>query len=387
MKNKIKEKILLAINPKLREKLLLLSVITRPVSTVKKLKKFNRIAKNKKDEYKWGQLNNDWDIWIESLKSITIRTGVGYEIALGFLEDRIEIINNNNEYIDKEQPIVICVVKNDIIKIKEFYKHYRKMGIKNFVILDNNSDDGTFEWLSTQKDTNLFRTDVKYTTNRRQAWINKLISYYGFDRWYIIVDSDELLVYEEMESKTLEDLISFAEKNKYKRIRTITLDMYSEKSFNDDDNNENYLEKYIYFDSDNYNQVFHHAFKCINGGMRVRMFKGTNEKFGPYLTKYPLIYFERGDIQYNSHYSYPFYKNFDGPCWGALLHYKFLKSDMNKYIAIANSGSFYGGSYEYKQYIKMYKENPDMKYIYENSNKYINSTSLEKIKEIERIGW
>ena len=117
------------------------------------------------------------------------------------------------------------------------------------------------------------------------------------------------------------------------------------------------------------------------------MFKGTNEKFGPYLTKYPLIYFERGDIQYNSHYSYPFYKNFDGPCWGALLHYKFLKSDMNKYIAIANSGSFYGGSYEYKQYIKMYKENPDMKYIYENSNKYINSTSLEKIKEIERIGW
>ena len=387
MKNKIKEKILLAINHKLREKLLLLSIITRPVSTVKKLKKLNRIAKNKKDEYKWGQLNNDWDIWIESLKSITIRTGVGYEIALGFLEDRIEIINNNNEYIDKEQPIVICVVKNDIIKIKEFYKHYRKMGIKNFVILDNNSDDGTFEWLSTQKDTNLFRTDVKYTTNRRQAWINKLISYYGFDRWYIIVDSDELLVYEEMESKTLEDLISFAEKNKYKRIRTITLDMYSEKSFNDDDNNENYLEKYIYFDSDNYNQVFHHAFKCINGGMRVRMFKGTNEKFGPYLTKYPLIYFERGDIQYNSHYSYPFYKNFDVPCWGALLHYKFLKSDMNKYIEIANSSAFYGGSYEYKQYIKIYKENPDMKYIYENSNKYINSASLEKIKEIERIGW
>ena len=386
MKNKIKEKILLAINPKLREKLLLLSVITRPVSTVKKLKNLNCIVKNKKDEYKWGRLNNDWDIWIEALKSITIRTSVGYEIALGFLEDKIEIINNN-EHIDDGSPIVICVVKNDITRIKEFYKHYRKMGINNFVMLDNNSDDGTFEWLSMQKDTSLFRTEVKYTTNKRQAWINKLISYYGFDRWYIIVDSDELLVYEKMESKTLEDLISFAEKNKYKRIRTITLDMYSEKSFNDDDNNENYLEKYIYFDSDNYNEVFHHAFKCIDGGMRVRMFKGTNEKFGPYLTKYPLIYFERGDIQYNSHYSYPFYKNFDGPGWGALLHYKFLKSDMNKYIAIANSGSFYGGSYEYKQYIKMYKENPDMKYIYENSNKYINSTSLEKIKEIERIGW
>ena len=45
MKNKIKEKILLAINPKLREKLLLLSVITRPVSTVKKLKNLNYFFK------------------------------------------------------------------------------------------------------------------------------------------------------------------------------------------------------------------------------------------------------------------------------------------------------------------------------------------------------
>ena len=103
-----------------------------------------------------GRLNNDWDIWIEALKSITIRTSVGYEIALGFLEDKIEIINNN-EHIDDGSPIVICVVKNDITRIKEFYKHYRKMGINNFVMLDNNSDDGTFEWLSMQKDTSLFR--------------------------------------------------------------------------------------------------------------------------------------------------------------------------------------------------------------------------------------
>jgi len=56
--------------------------------------------------------------------------------------------------------------------------------------------------------------------------MNRVVSYYGFHRWYILTDSDELMVYKGMESHPLEDLVNYAERHGIKRIKGLTLDTY-----------------------------------------------------------------------------------------------------------------------------------------------------------------
>ena len=382
-----KEEIMSKIPVKLRDKLLEIKGIFSIVRSKQKIQELNRAIEST-DVSNWNNLNSDIDVWKRSLKKIALSTSVGFDIAINFFNNDIQIIKINKfKEININSPIIICVVKNDLKRMKVFYDHYRKIGIEKFAILDNGSVDGTFEWLMSQEDTDVYRTESLYTTNKRQSWINKLISFYGFNKWYMVVDSDELFVYQDMEKKTIQELTNLAIKKGYKRIRSITLDMYSENPMFSDNEDSNYLSQYVYFDNDNYNYREHYAFRCIDGGMRVRMFRGENKDFAPYLTKYPLLYFEKGDLQYNSHYSFPIYKNFEDVCWAGLMHYKFLSSDMKKYKEIAKSGAFYGGSYEYKQYIKLYNENKKKSFMHKNSKIYKNSQSLKYIKEIERIKW
>lgn len=383
------EKVIMIFPPRVRELLLYFLSITNPIRSIKKIRKINKISKGA-IAHNWGNLNADLDKWVKAFCKLSLYSKSGYDIATSFFQDDIDIIKLEDHCRNqpKNEAIVICVVKNDVRKIKEFYQHYRNLGVKKFAMLDNDSTDGTFDWLIKQEDTDLFKTTIPYSTNRRQAWINKIVSYYGFNKWYLIVDSDELLMYEDMENRSLSELIDFAALNKISRVRTLTVDMYSNQLFKEENNNdEEYVSKYIYFDSNNYRECKRYSFHHVEGGMRVRMFKGENSRFAPYLTKYPLMFFESGDIQYNSHFSFPFYKNFKSPCWGALFHYKFLSSDMQKYKEIAESGSFYGGSYEYKQYIRIYQENPNMSFIHSNSEKYTDSSSLRAIDNIDKIGW
>ncbi len=387
MKKKVKEKMLLLFPAKIRDNILLSRSFWSPIKSMKIITNIRSMSCNSKTEG-WGKLNADIDIWRKSFVRLSLSTKSGYEIATYFFKDNIKIIKlAQNRELFKSDVILISVVKNDIKKIKSFYTHYKNLGVKRFAILDNNSDDGTFEWLSSKEDIDLFQTDIHYTTFRRQAWINKIISYYGFENWYLIVDSDEHFVYEDMETKSLNDLVMHAKVNKIFRIRAIMIDMYSNRALNESTNDEDFLNEYIYFDSDNYVVRDHYGFSNVGGGMRVRMFKGDNPNFSPYLTKYPLIFFKPGDIQYNSHYSFPFYKNFNSPCWAGLLHYKFLSTDLKKYQDIVRTGSFSKGSHEYKQYMKTYRESPHKKFIHQDSKVYKNSNSLKVIDIMDEIEW
>ncbi|MBM7685773.1 glycosyltransferase family 2 protein [Defluviitalea raffinosedens] len=385
MNYKLVERIMLLLNPKIRDKILLLRLLKKPVKCYGELMNIDKMA-NDIIGNNWGELDKDINVWRKAFKLLSISTSVGYEIANYFFKDDLKIVNSSRiNNFNRNDVIAICVVKNDLIRMKTFYEHYRKLGVKRFAILDNNSDDGTYEWLKEQKDTDLFKTDIPYSTLRRQAWINKIIAYYGFNRWYLIVDSDELFVYENCENNKINDLINIVQINRITRVRTLTVDMYSDgsKGINESD----YLKHYVYFDSDNYELIQRYNFNLVVGGMRARVFQDNNKRFFPYLTKYPLIYFEKGDIQYSSHYSFPFYKNFQSPCWGALLHYKFLPSDLKRYSEISKSGKFHNNSYEYKQYIKKYREDSKLSFIYKDSKEYKNSYSLRYISIIENIKW
>ena len=80
----------------------------------------------------------------------------------------------------------------------------------------------------------------------------------------------------------------------------------------------------------------------------------------------------------SAHYCFPY--QMDHKIQSAILHYKFLSSDLKRHETIARDGNFQGGSREYKRYLKTYQENQHMTFMYDGSVQYENSVSLGKIK-------
>src|SRR6476661_6368945 len=58
-----------------------------------------------------------------------------------------------------DELLVISVVRNGELYVKSFLDHYRSMGVKHFVFLDNGSTDHTGEMLCEHDDVTLLQTN------------------------------------------------------------------------------------------------------------------------------------------------------------------------------------------------------------------------------------
>lgn len=304
--------------------------------------------------------------------------------AQSLFQDKIET-RKETTFTNPQSPILICAVKNDLKRIQKSLEHHRKIGVENFIFIDNNSDDGTYEWLMEQ-DVNVLWTDAKYCSAARCAWLMQVFEKWGYDRWYLILDSDELFVYPDCETRKVNDLISYMEKNHKTRMLTFMLDMYAKYNLSEIDELSDWsLEDYRYFDSDTYMLSKNLHYYKVTGGPRDRVL-GAENKDGITMiqNKYPLVYLKRGEI-YRYHYVYPFYHNFDTECIGALLHYKFLPGDLKKYQKIASDGNYANGSQFYKDSMKQIQENPELNFWYDGTVEYRTSKDLEKVNVIKKI--
>lgn len=363
----------------------MLLYVNRPIKRIQNKRLINeRFSKSKDGELIYLFEKNEEEIWKNSFLELFETNHNTSEILNSFTQDNIRLLNKPLR--DGIGPILVSVVKNENNRIQSFMDHYRKIGIKHFAILDNNSIDGTREWLCQQKDCDVFYTEEQYSTHKREAWINRLLSHYGFNKWYLVVDSDEHFVFPECESKNINDLISFLKKNKYKRVRSLMLDMYPKENIMSQNTHfeniihDDFTSIYSYFDRNTYKVFKEDVGIMIKGGPRKRVFN-----LDVYLTKHPLFFLEEGDIQGHSHYQYPYIKNKDLPCFSVLMHYKFLNTDLNKYEQRVKEGNFYNGSEEYKTYLNLFKNESELSFYYDGSRKYNNSKSLSDIGIISDI--
>lgn len=369
------------LSPKLQKIVIKFKGAKRPFYLYNSLRQFN---------YSINRLSNiqtyhyDWDVWKKTFKKFILSQPDSIDIVKSFFTSVIKPIKMRTQN-NKEDLILICVVKNDLERLKMFYEHYRKIGVNHFVIVDNNSDDGTREWLLQQTDSDIYLATDKFQSKRKYGWINKILSIYGFNRWYLYADSDELLVFNDIENHRIQDLIKYANDKNEKRVTTVMLDMYSDKSLFRQKSQKNIIDEYIYFDTNTYSISRNYKGLAIKGGPRKRVLKDDENWSGPLLIKHPLFYFEEGDVFESAHYIFPFEKE-SFPV-GALLHYKFIETDLERYKKIARDENFSNGSMEYKQYIKSYENNNHLTFMYEGSEKYIDSSSLKNIPFIEKIRW
>ena len=110
---------------------------------------------------------------------------------------------------DKDKLSLFSVVKNEMFLLPAFLDHHRSIGIQQFLILVDHSDDGTLEYLLEQPDVVVVECSVKFGDNinvspfsrlglkkmdRAAAWLKEVITQEFFANSYALyLDADEFL--------------------------------------------------------------------------------------------------------------------------------------------------------------------------------------------------
>lgn len=265
-----------------------------------------------------------------------------------------KLYNNNIELINdvefnKDIPTIICVVKNEADKLEAFFEHYRRIGFFNYIFIDNESTDRSADIIK-KNGGKIFLCHEKFSTNKKMTWINNVFSTLPENAWVILLDADELLVYDSYETRTVNDIIDDFEKNKISISGAVMIDMFSNHPCNKSD----YLKNYIYFEN-SFHLEKSFYFNSIYGGIREREFK-MNENRIFLIKKHPIVKKTDDVMLIHPHYVFPYEKNFKSEVYFGLLHYKLFDNEIEKYKKIAEQGGYGNGSIEYRTYLKKFTE-------------------------------
>lgn len=229
---------------------------------------------------------------------------------------------------------LIVTTRNDMRLIASFFQHYRSMGVTRFICVDDASADGTADFILAQPDAELFISNVRYKdAERGKIWREKLFALFGYDRWYLNVDSDEYFLYEAAGSERIGDFTRRLDAAGVYRVPAPMLDLYPvgdiSRAVFSGANGAMPWEVATHFDGGGYTAKAFRTGISIYGGVRSRIFGAHGE-----LIKYPLIRWDRYcSLGRTIHRPKPALYNF-APALGVLLHFKVF-SDLRETAAKA----------------------------------------------------
>lgn len=277
-------------------------------------------------------------------------------------------------------PTLVVVVKNELERLQLLFDHYRKLGVRQFIVIDNDSSDGTREFAADQAGTRVYLVKENFQTRNKEAWVEKVLAITGYNRWYIVVDSDELIDYVGSEKHSIVEVIDAESRNGKTCLQGYLIDMYSRSQIFLEDCDYKDIPKVLsLFDKDSY---FVDAKKRIYGGPRYRIFGTKNQ-----LSKQSIFYFKPYMAYLSCHKLYvPNSEVCEGRSF-VIKHYKFLKKDFESYSGRAKKKNYYNNSIEYKILMEYIDIHGLPSFVYENSIAYENSASLKQLPFLNKIEW
>jgi len=267
---------------------------------------------------------------------------------------------------------ILCFmcVRNESLRLPYALSYYRRLGITEFFIVENNSTDDTLHCLLAQPDVHVWHASGSFRNSRCGTdWIELLLRAYGVNHWCLIVDADELLCYPGSETRRLQALCADLDRAGNKAFFTILLDMYSDKPIKDThyQPGEDFVNVCPFFDRQVYHYKTddffgHNEHPSYFGGLRQRVFGGSepgkDEKHFYCVNKIPLIKYDRSFVlSANLHWT-----NCRelGEETGCLLHFKYFSLFVNSAGKEAARGEHWNGAIQYAQYERILKKNPEL---------------------------
>ncbi|MFO7854445.1 MAG: glycosyltransferase family 2 protein [Paracoccaceae bacterium] len=277
---------------------------------------------------------------------------------------QLRLVQDRRAAIGAKDVILVATLRNEAFRMEAFAEHYRRLGVRHFLFVDNDSDDGFMDWADRQPDVSVWHTAASYKAAAfGMRWCNDLLRRHGIGRWCVCVDPDEFLVYPRHETRDLAALGAFLEEDRRLALHCLMLDAYSDRPLA-----ETVLEVGAdpfavcpFFDRDGYVQrAGWGSGLFIQGGPRLRTHFPDRPEAAPALNKIPFLRWERR-YHYRSsmHDAWPFRLNraqtADGPAatghvTGCLFHFKFVASLKDKAAEEMERGEHYEGGREYARY-------------------------------------
>jgi len=309
----------------------------------------------------------------------------------------LRAINDRTGLIKGDHILVFTTLRNERIRLPYFLRYYRDLGVNHFLMVDNDSDDGSREYLAEQPDVSLWTTSNSYKRARFGVdWLNWLQMRYAHGHWSLVVDPDEFFVYPFCDTRPLRALTDWLDASSIKSFSAMLLDMYPKGPFDAKPYREGQdpFEIAQFFDSGNYAISRNHRFGnlWIQGGPRARMFFAEVPERAPALNKIPLVKWHR-DYAYvsSTHMLLPRGLNLVYDEWGGekasgcLLHAKFLDTFPLKASEEMARKQHYANSHEYRAYQEGIATEPDLWCKW--SEKYINWRQLEILGLMSKGNW
>jgi hypothetical protein len=211
-------------------------------------------------------------------------------------------ISRRSVVIAPGAPVLLSVVKNEALRLPHFLSYYRGIGFDHFIVIDNDSTDGTIEFLLAQPDVFLFHTSDHFGAmpGAGLAWKHALLDMFCDGRWSLVVDADEILIWPDAEARDIRSLARKLESFGGEGLFTLMLDMYSDKPFGEIGYRpgEPFIDYAPYFDPGPF--VFDKRSYCpfyeIWGGVRHRLYAAAGPDAGhpPTVSKVPLLRWRAG---------------------------------------------------------------------------------------------
>lgn len=293
--------------------------------------------------------------------------------------------------------LLFATLRDEHVRLPYFLSYYRDLGIAHFLIVDNDSSDGSAEYLAAQPDVSLWSTGASYKRARFGVdWLNWLQGRYGHGHWTLVVDPDEFFVYPFCDTRPIRALTDWLDSCHVRSFGAMLLDMYPKGPIDAVPYRagQDPMEIAAWFDPGNYmiDRNPRYGNLWIQGGPRARVFFADAPRKAPALNKTPLVkWHRRYAYDSSTHMLLPRGLNLTHDAWGGektsgiLLHAKFLDTFTAKAAEELHRGQHYAGSVEYKAYAGMAGPEPDLWCKW--SERYINWRQLEILGLMSKGNW
>lgn len=291
--------------------------------------------------------------------------------------------------ITKDSILCFATIRNEAVLLPDFLDHYRGLGVDHFLIVDNDSDDGSAALLQDQPDVSLWRARGSYRKARfGMDWMTALLSRHGHGHWCVTVDADEFLIYPDWQAHNLRQLTAHLDAAGIAGMGALMLDLYPQGPLTSPDAPEDapITQRLPWFDAGPYRcQIIQpKRNRWVQGGVRDRLFFQDDPARSPTLNKLPLIRWHWRDVYANStHSALPPRLNdlYDGPgdprLSGVLLHAKFLPGIVERSTEELSRGQHFNDPEIYRAYHEQLTLAPIL--WYQQSHRYEGWQQLVKL--------
>jgi len=303
--------------------------------------------------------------WLKRLRAaLRLRARRQYLILRGMrrLQRHVRPVADRSAAIRPGDLLVFVTLRNERVRLPWFLDYYRRLGVNHFLVVDNDSDDGSAAYLAQQPDVSLWTTTASYKAARfGMDWINGLLRRHGSGHWWLLLLLLVLSLLVRRFVRPLRALTDWLDASAIKSFSAMLIDVYPRGDIAGQPYAEGTdpLAIAAWFDPANYTiqKNSEYGNLWIQGGPRARAFFADNPWKAPALNKIPLVRWERHFAYVSStHMLLPRSLNLvydeDGgeKASGCLLHAKFLGDFAEKAAVEMTRQQHYADSVEYRAY-------------------------------------